>query len=163
ALALVVTRIEAVSLWIAAVATLLLLPGLLYGASVIMLGVVGAGAIALGVLTALVVALLLPLLATVVGDVRHLGAMWLGATALVWRAGAHRVDRRSCHRHNAFSASLTGVADAILGGARQRRDCRALDSRRREDRLRVDLTDLRHPGDSRSSHSVPATSCRSDR
>jgi hypothetical protein len=83
AIALAFTRVEAISLWVAAGVTLLLLPGLMYGASVIMLGVVGAGAIALGVITALVVALLLPLVATAVGDVRYLGATWLAAAALI--------------------------------------------------------------------------------
>ena len=39
ALALAFTRAEAISLWVAAAVTLLLLPGLMYGASVIMLGV----------------------------------------------------------------------------------------------------------------------------
>ena len=61
AVALVAPRFETPATWIAAVATLLLFPGLVYGASIIMLGVVGAGAIALGVLTALIVALLAPL------------------------------------------------------------------------------------------------------
>ena len=61
AFALILARFELQVMWIAALVTLVLLPGLLYGASVIMLGVVGPGGIALGVFVALVALLLLPL------------------------------------------------------------------------------------------------------
>lgn len=61
AFALILARFELQVMWIAALVTLFLLPGLLYGASVIMLGVVGPGGIALGVFTALIALTLLPL------------------------------------------------------------------------------------------------------
>ena len=65
AFALILARFELQVMWVAALVTLFLIPGLLYGASVIMLGVVGPGGIALGVFVALVALLLLPLEAKV--------------------------------------------------------------------------------------------------
>lgn len=61
AFALILARFELQVMWIAALVTLVLIPGLLYGSSAIMLGVVGPGGIALGVFVALVALLLLPL------------------------------------------------------------------------------------------------------
>jgi len=61
ALALILARFELQVMWIAAFVTLMLWAGLLYGATVIMLGVVGAGSIALGVFVAMIVLMLLPL------------------------------------------------------------------------------------------------------
>jgi hypothetical protein len=61
AFALILARFELQVMWVAALATLVLVPGLLYGAAVIMIGVVGAGGMALGVFAALVVLMLLPL------------------------------------------------------------------------------------------------------
>ena len=61
AFALILARFELQVMWVAALVTLFLLPGLLYGASVIMLGVVGPGGIALGVFAALIALLMLPL------------------------------------------------------------------------------------------------------
>jgi hypothetical protein len=125
ALSLLVARLEKVALWIAAVATLLLLPGLLYGASVIMLGIVGVGAIALGVLTSLVVALLAPLMSTVSGASRWLGARWFaGAAVVLALIGAfvvrndadHPIPTALLYVQNADSS------DAWLGAPRGRRD-----------------------------------------
>ncbi len=124
-LALLLPRFELPATWIAAVAALLLLPGLMYGASVIMLGVIGAGAIALGVLTALIVALLVPLLASVSGTGRWLGAQWFAGAAIVFAlVGAvtvrddaeHPIPTALYYVQNADSS------DAWLGTSRGRRD-----------------------------------------
>jgi len=61
AFAMLLARFELQVMWIAALVTLSLFGGLLYGASVIMLGVARPGAIALGVFSALIVMMLLPL------------------------------------------------------------------------------------------------------
>ena len=61
AFALILAKFERQVMWIAALVTLSLIPGLAYGASVIMLGVVGPGGIALGVVAGLVALVLLPL------------------------------------------------------------------------------------------------------
>ena len=125
ALALLVPRFETPATWTAAVATLLLLPGLMYGASVIMLGVVGAGAIALGVLTALIVALLAPLTSRVTGAARWLGAHWFAGAAIVFALiGAltvrndveHPIPTALYYVENADSS------DAWLGTPRGRQD-----------------------------------------
>src|SRR6185295_4333191 len=55
-------RLRPVAQWIAAAVTLMLLVGFVYGVSVVMLGVVGTGAVALAVLTSLVTLLVSPLL-----------------------------------------------------------------------------------------------------
>jgi hypothetical protein len=61
AVALILARFELQVMWVAALVTLFLLSGLLYGATVVMLGVVGVGGVALGALVALIALLLLPL------------------------------------------------------------------------------------------------------
>ena len=125
ALALLLPRFETPATWIAAVATLLLLPGFMYGASVIMLGVVGAGAIALGVLTALIVALLVPLTARVSGPAPALGAHWFAGAALVF-ALIGAVSVRNDPEHPIPSALYyvenADSSDAWLGTPRGRRD-----------------------------------------
>jgi len=70
--------------WVAAAVTLIILAGFIYGVTVIMLGVSGTGAIALGVVTSLVTLLLAPQLAVLAGNARWSGAPWLaGAGAVV--------------------------------------------------------------------------------
>jgi hypothetical protein len=76
-------RGRAVGEWAAAIVTLLLLVGFIYGVSVVMLGVAGTGAIALCVVASLVTLLLAPLLERVVGDARWSGAPWLAGTGVV--------------------------------------------------------------------------------
>ena len=125
AVALLIRRFETSATWIAAVAALLLLPGLMYGATVIMLGVVGTGAIALGVLTALVVALLAPLLSTAVGPTRGMGAHWFAAAAVLFMIiGAATV--RSTAKHpiptGLIYAQNADSGDAWLGTSRRRQD-----------------------------------------
>ena len=61
--------------WAAAVVTLLLLVGFIYGVSVVMLGAAGTGAIALCVVASLVTLLLAPLLELIVGEARWSGAL----------------------------------------------------------------------------------------
>jgi hypothetical protein len=125
ALSLLIARFETPALWLAAAATLLLLPGLMYGASVIMLGVVGAGAIALGVLTSLIVALLAPLVAKATEPTRWFGAHWVAGAAILFaiigaltvRSDAdHPVPTALYYVQNADSS------DAWLGTPRGRRD-----------------------------------------
>ena len=84
AIAFLVARYELVFTCVGAIAALLLLPGLIYGASVVMLGVSGTGAIALGVLTSLIVALLVPLIARATGSARWLGAPLVAGVAVAF-------------------------------------------------------------------------------
>jgi hypothetical protein len=67
--------------WFAAAVTLLIMVGLAYGMSVIMIGVGGPGAAALGIITALVALLVLPQLELVARDARWLGAGWVALAA----------------------------------------------------------------------------------
>jgi hypothetical protein len=83
--ALFLTRGRVIGQWIAAIVTLLILAGFIYGVSVVMLGVAGVGAIALAVVTSLIALLLAPLLELVVGNSRWFGAGLLSA-ASVWCA-----------------------------------------------------------------------------
>ncbi|HEX9127685.1 MAG TPA: M28 family peptidase, partial [Gemmatimonadaceae bacterium] len=69
--------------WAAAVVTLLLLVGLIYGVSVVMLGVVGTGAIALCVVASLVTLLLAPQFELIAGDARWSGTPWLAGAGVV--------------------------------------------------------------------------------
>src|SRR5439155_5367811 len=70
--------------WATAVVTLFMLVGFFYGVSVVMLGVAGAGAIALGVAAALMALLLAPLLAVIAADARLSGAAWLAGAGVVF-------------------------------------------------------------------------------
>lgn len=76
-------RRRVIALWIAAGLTLMLFAGLAYGVSVILLGVAGGGALALAVLTSLVVLLLMPLIVDVVGKARFGGAGWVASAGIV--------------------------------------------------------------------------------
>lgn len=89
---------NAIASWIAAALTLLLLSGLVFASAAVMLGVAGAGAIALAVFTSLIAWLLSPLLATVAGGARWAGAPWIAAAAvLVAVVGALIVRRGPDH------------------------------------------------------------------
>ena len=83
AAAALLTRGRRVGEWATAVVTVLILVGFIYGVSVIMLGVTGAGAIALSVLASLVALLLAPLLEVVAGDARWSGAPWIAGAGMV--------------------------------------------------------------------------------
>jgi hypothetical protein len=80
---LVNDRRRPIALWIAAAITLLLMVGFAYGVSVILLGVIGGGAIALGALVALVLLLVMPLVVDVAGSARFAGAGWVAAAGVV--------------------------------------------------------------------------------
>src|SRR5207237_1516797 len=75
--AALITRGRAIADWATAVVTILMLVGLFYGVSVVMLGVTGPGAIAFGVAASLIALLLAPLLDVVAGDARWSAATWL--------------------------------------------------------------------------------------
>jgi hypothetical protein len=81
--AALLSRGREIGQWAAAVVTLLLLVGFIYGVSVVMLGVVGTGAIALCVVASLVTLLLAPQLELVAGDARWSGAPWLAGAGVV--------------------------------------------------------------------------------
>ncbi len=72
--------------WIAAAVTVLILAGLSYGVSVVMLGVFATGAIALALIVSLIVLLLAPLMALIAGDARWFGAPWVALGAVVLAA-----------------------------------------------------------------------------
>jgi hypothetical protein len=108
--------------WAAALVAILLLAGLAYGVAVVMLGVNGAGAIALGALTSLVALLLLPVLDDVAGTSRFFGAGWVALASLavllvglvvVRRSARHPVGTALAYVQNADSA------DAWFGSLRQ--------------------------------------------
>src|SRR5438128_2709140 len=82
--AALITRGRGVAEWATAVVTLFMLVGFFYGVSVVMLGVAGAGAIALGVAAALMALLLAPLLAVIAADARWSGAAWLAGAGVVF-------------------------------------------------------------------------------
>ena len=69
--------------WATAIVAILILVGFFYGVSVVMLGVTGAGAIALGVAASLILLLLAPQLDLVAGDTRWSGAPWFAGAGLV--------------------------------------------------------------------------------
>ena len=81
--AALVTRGRQVAEWATALVALLMLAGFFYGVSVVMLGVTGAGAIALGVAASLIFFLLAPLLERIAGNARWSGAPWLAGAAIV--------------------------------------------------------------------------------
>lgn len=77
------SRARSVVEWIGIAITILLLVGFAYGVSVVMLGIAGVGAVALGVLTAIVALLVLPRLETVMAGVEWSGAEWIAAASAV--------------------------------------------------------------------------------
>jgi len=81
--AALLSRGREIGQWAAAVVTLLILVGLIYGVSVVMLGVVGTGAIALCVVASLVTLLLSPQLELVAANARWSGAPWLAGAGVV--------------------------------------------------------------------------------
>ncbi len=82
--AALLTRGREVAEWAAAVVTLLILVGFIYGVSVVMLGVAGTGAIALCVVASLVALLLAPQLDLIAGRVPWSGAPWLAGAGVVF-------------------------------------------------------------------------------
>ncbi len=84
--AALVRRRHEIGEWATAVVALLMLVGFFYGVSVVMLGVAGGGAIALGVAASLLMLLLAPLLELIAGNTRWSGAPWLAGGAVVFLA-----------------------------------------------------------------------------
>jgi hypothetical protein len=118
AAAALLARGRRVGEWATAVVTVLILVGFIYGVSVIMLGVAGAGAIALSVVASLVALLLAPLLEIVAGDARWSGAPWItGAGVVCLAIAALTVHPSSDHplRSALVYAENAESGDAWLG------------------------------------------------
>ncbi|MGZ3332718.1 MAG: hypothetical protein ACXWMM_11800, partial [Gemmatimonadaceae bacterium] len=118
AVAALVTRGRIVADWATAIVTIFILVGFFYGVSVVMLGVTGAGAIALGVAASLILLLLAPQLDLVAGDARWSGALWLaGAGALILLIAALTVRPSADHplRSALVYAENADSSDAWLG------------------------------------------------
>jgi hypothetical protein len=81
--AALLSRGREVAEWAAAVVTVLMLVGFIYGVAVIMLGVTGTGAIALSVVASLVALLLAPQLELIAGEARWSAAAWLAGAGVV--------------------------------------------------------------------------------
>ena len=116
--AALLTRGREVAEWTAAVVTLLILVGFIYGVSVVMLGVTGTGAIGLGVVTSLVTLLLAPQLGIIAGGARWSGAPWLaGAGVLCLVIAAFTVRPSADHplRSALVYAENADSPDAWLG------------------------------------------------
>ncbi len=104
--------------WATAIVTALLLVGFIYGVAVVMLGLAGAGAIALCVVASLIALLLAPHLEIVAGSARWLGAPWLaGAGVIVLVIAAFTVRPSADHpvRSSLVYAENADSSDAWLG------------------------------------------------
>ena len=118
AVAALVTRGRIAADWATAIVTIFILVGFFYGVSVVMLGVTGAGAIALGVAASLILLLLAPKLEIVAGDARWCGAPWLAAAgALILLIAALTVRPSADHplRSALVYAENADSTDAWLG------------------------------------------------
>ena len=123
--AALMTRGREVADWAAAIVTIFILVGFFYGVSVVMLGVSGAGAIALGVGASLILLLLAPLLELVAGDGRWSGAPWLaGAGLLIFLIAVLTVHPNADHpvRTALIYAENADSSDAWLGTLARSRD-----------------------------------------
>ncbi|MGZ3467305.1 MAG: M28 family peptidase, partial [Gemmatimonadaceae bacterium] len=123
--AALITRGRIVTDWATAIVTIFILVGFFYGVSVVMLGVTGAGAIALGVAASLILLLLAPQLEIVGGDARWSGAPWLaGAGALILLIAALTVRPSADHplRSALTYAENADSSDAWLGTLGRPRD-----------------------------------------
>lgn len=115
--AALLSRGRVVAEWAAAIVTLLLLAGFVYGVSVVMLGVTGAGAVALCVVASLIALLLAPQL-LIAGQARWSGAPWLaGAGVIVLVIAALTVRPSVDHplRSGLVYAENADSSDAWLG------------------------------------------------
>jgi hypothetical protein len=116
--AALMTRGREVADWATAIVTIFILVGFFYGVSVVMLGVTGAGAIALGMAASLILLLLAPLLEIVAGSARLSGAPWLaGAGALILLIAALTVRPSADHplRSALVYAENADSSDAWFG------------------------------------------------
>ena len=80
--AALLTRSREVAHWATSVVTVLILVGFIYGVAVVMLGLRGAGAIALCVVASLIALLLAAQLEIIAGNARWLGAPWLAGAGV---------------------------------------------------------------------------------
>jgi hypothetical protein len=104
--------------WLAAVVTVLILGGFIYGVSVIMLGVTGTGATALCVVASLVALLLAPTLELITDNARWSGAPWLAGAGVVCLAIAALTVRPNADhplRSALVYAEHVDSSDAWLG------------------------------------------------
>jgi hypothetical protein len=118
AIALFVKRGRNVADWLASAATLLILAGFIYGVSVVMLGLAGAGAIALAIVVSLVTLIVLPQIELVAGNASLLGAPWTLGIALVLMAVVALVVHPSAShplRSALVYAEAADADDAWLG------------------------------------------------
>jgi hypothetical protein len=118
-------RARTIAGWVAAIVTLLLLGGFTYGVSVIMLGVTGAGGIAIGLLTSLIVLLLLPLVDVVTGEARWWSAALLASAGIACYAAVLMTIHPSADhplRSALVYAENVDSTDAWLGAAGTPRD-----------------------------------------
>lgn len=118
AVAAVMTRGREVADWVTAIVTIFILVGFFYGVSVVMLGVTGAGAIALGVAASLILLLLASSLDLAAGDARWSGAPWLaGAGVVILLIAALTVRPSADHplRSALIYAENADSSDAWLG------------------------------------------------
>jgi hypothetical protein len=125
AVAALMTRGREVADWATAIVTILILVGFFYGVSVVMLGVTGAGAIALGVAASLILLLLGPRLDLLAGEARWSGALWLaGAGALILLIAVFTVHPSGDHplRSALVYAENADSNDAWLGALGRPRD-----------------------------------------
>jgi hypothetical protein len=120
AVALLIPRLELPMMWASAAITLLTLVGLLYGVSVVMLGLEGPGAIVMGMFTSLIVMLLLILLTGLFAGAIRAGAVWFVTIAAVCAIiGAATVRSSAEHplRSALVYAENVDSTDAWLGAA----------------------------------------------
>jgi hypothetical protein len=104
--------------WIAAAVTILLLVGLAFSITAVMLGVASTGAIVLAVFTSLIAWLLAPVLERIPGEARWSGAPWLAAVAvIVALIGVLTVKQNGDHplRSALVYAENADTSDAWLG------------------------------------------------
>jgi hypothetical protein len=113
-------RGHAVLEWLSAAIVLLILAGFSYGASVVMLGLTGAGAIALGVLSAVIVIVLLPQFSHIEEEAHWSGAAWPAGGAFVMFAIAGAIvhtDADHPARSSLVYAWHVDSSDAWLGSS----------------------------------------------
>ncbi|HXT48650.1 MAG TPA: hypothetical protein VN717_08410, partial [Gemmatimonadaceae bacterium] len=130
AAAALLVRGRTVAEWVAAAVTLLILAGFSYGVSVVMLGLLGGGAIILCVIASLVTLLLAPKLEEVAGGARWWSAaslalaagVCLAIAALTIRPGAHHPARtalvytENADSSDAWLGTLGSTSDAWTRG-----------------------------------------------
>ena len=98
--------------WAAAIATLLVLAGFIYGVTLIMLGVAGAGAIALAAVASLVMLLLMPHFETIAGNARWRAIAALGIASVAFLAVTALTARASADHPLRSALVYAGHADS---------------------------------------------------